>query len=87
MVKGGNGGAVGRVSAVADLGLAAAAGGPGSFGPRERDLLKMERTLHREIESLKAQGEPAGELLNEMMAASAELHAYIEQQQQQPRAP
>ena len=87
MVKGGNGGAVVRVSAVGDLGLAAAAGGPGSFGPRERDLLKMERTIHREIESLKAQGEPARELLNEMLAASAELHAYLEQQQQQPRAP
>ena len=85
LCKWGRGGASLRVSAAADSGLGAIAGGAGSFGPRERDLLKMERTLLREIESLRAQGEPADELLNEMMAASAKLHAHLEQHQ--PRGP
>ena len=44
----------------------------------EQELRKKERTLVREIESLKAQGEPDGELMNEMLAASAELRACLE---------
>jgi hypothetical protein len=45
---------------------------------REEQILEMERWLFKEIETLKSQGEPTGDLLNEMMAASANLHAYLE---------
>ena len=57
-----------------------------SADARRDALLKRERTLLREIESLKAQGEPPGGLLDEMLAAAAELRSYMEQQQQS-RAP
>jgi hypothetical protein len=64
--------------AVADSGFGPTDASRGSFGPREQELRKKERTLLREIESLKAQGEPARELLNEMLAASAELRACLQ---------
>jgi hypothetical protein len=45
----------------------------------------MEQEVFRQIERLKAEGVPVDELCKEVMAASAELHAYLEQQH--PRAP
>jgi hypothetical protein len=54
----------------------------GETGPpkgREEKILEMEQWLLQEIETLKAQGEPTGDLYNEMMAASANLHAYLEE--------
>ena len=44
---------------------------------REAKILEMERWLFQEIEHLKSQGETTGDLFNDMMAASANLHAYL----------
>jgi hypothetical protein len=46
---------------------------------REEKILEMEQWLFKEIETLKAQGAATGDLFNEMMAASANLHAYLEE--------
>jgi hypothetical protein len=46
---------------------------------REEKILEMEQWLFKEIETLKAQGEATGDLFNEMMTASANLHAYLEE--------
>ena len=48
-------------------------------------LLEMERVIYKQLESLMAAGVPTDDLLTEMMAASAELHAQLEQEQ--PRGP
>jgi hypothetical protein len=53
-------------------------GAAGRAMGREEQILEMEQWLFKEIETLKSQGEPTGDLLNEMMAASANLHAYLE---------
>jgi hypothetical protein len=44
---------------------------------REAKILEMEQWLFQEIETLKSQGEATGQLFNDMMAASANLHAYL----------
>jgi hypothetical protein len=59
------------------LGFACARSG-GSSPTREEELLEMEQRIFKEIESLKSQGEPDGDLLKDLLAASADLHAFLE---------
>jgi hypothetical protein len=51
----------------------------GASDQRRDALPEMERMLLKEIENLASQGQPVGELLKEIEAASIDLHAQAEQ--------
>jgi hypothetical protein len=51
----------------------------------ENALLEMEQEIFKDIERLKSEGVPVDDILKEVLSASAELHAYLEQSH--PRAP
>jgi hypothetical protein len=50
----------------------------GELSSREEELLELDQRILREIESLRSQGEPGGDVLKEMLALSDDLHAYLE---------
>jgi hypothetical protein len=74
-----SGGAVARVGAMGAPAEEPPTGG--GFRRREENaLLEMEQEVFREIERLKSLGAPVDDILKEVLSASAELHAYLEQQ-------
>jgi hypothetical protein len=75
---------VGAIGAPADEPPTGGRGG-GLHRGEENALLEMEQEVFREIERLGAEGLPVDDLLKEVLSASAELHAYLEQSH--PRAP
>jgi hypothetical protein len=58
--------------------------GGGFLRGEEDTLLEMEQEVFKQIERLKSESVPVDDILKEVMAASAELHAFLEQH---PRAP
>jgi hypothetical protein len=63
----------------------AGCGGSSTTTGEQDALLAMEREVFQQIERLKSVGAPVDDLLQDVLAASAELHAFLEQQH--PRAP
>jgi hypothetical protein len=66
------------LSAAADSLFGVGVPPPGAGSDERRDaLLEVERSLLKQIEELKAAGEPADELLKDMLDVSADLHAFL----------